>query len=164
MTTYEAALADVMAKGGRKVTLAAAKPSPSRKVGKRKLPHPSRVKDEAVKAVTGKQPAKRRTGKPKATAAARRVTSAWPSAKGREVNIGDTVRTAEGVVLTVLSRWTRQPKSGEKIPCITGRIESVPAGAATVMTAVPGAGRKRGSGDRLAAESASLTHTKATKS
>jgi hypothetical protein len=53
-------------------------------------------------------------------------------------------------VLDVIGRWTRHTKGG-LVPCVTGTIVSVPAGA----TLAAG-----GKGDTLAAVAAEVTHTK----
>ena len=94
--------------------------------------HPVEAKKQAVAEASGKQPPKKPTAKKRSSGngsgPAQRLTNEWPSAKGKDVSIKDRVRTAEGVVIDVVGRWTRHAKSGN-VPCVTGTVVSLPAGA-----------------------------------
>ena len=59
-------------------------------------------------------------------------------------------------MLDVIGRWTRHTKQGN-VPCVTGTIVSVPAGA---TLASGGKGKGKGKGDTLAAVAATSTHVK----
>jgi hypothetical protein len=111
------------------------------------LPHPARVKAEAVahaankaaldSALLGKKPTKatrkpiknqlkdqqkaRVEGSPKAS---NRLTNTWPDAKGKDIAIGDTVTAADGHVINVIGRWSKHLKDGGLVPMVTGHVVS----------------------------------------
>jgi hypothetical protein len=68
-----------------------------------------------------------------------RLTSEWPSKSGRDVKVKERVKTAEGVVIDVIGRWTKKT--------------SFPEGA---TLAVGSKGKKVG--DRLNAVASASTH------
>jgi hypothetical protein len=117
------------------------------------MTHPARVKDEAVKAVTGKgkgstkakPAAKRETGN-----AAPRLTDEWLSAKKRDVLVKDEVKLPNGAVIAIVGRWTKKTAKGN-VPMVTGRI-------------VSGAPDGKSKGDRLNAVAAEVTHVAKAKS
>jgi hypothetical protein len=91
--------------------------------------------------------------KPKKTPA-QRLTSEWPSKSGRDVKVKDRIRTAEGVVIDVVGRWTRRTEKAN-VPMVTGHIVSLPAGATASAD-----GKGKGKGDRFNAVAAKSTHVK----
>ncbi len=101
-----------------------------------------RAKVKATKAATA----------PKRRGPVSRLTESWKSKAGREVKIGDTVKTPDGFVITVFSRWTARTNDGTTIPKVTGKIVTAPAGAT--------ADARKGSQNR-AAVAATLVHVKA---
>jgi hypothetical protein len=143
-TPYEAALASVKAKGG-KVT----KVAPGTRRVKKDTPMPASTK-KALDAKVKSQVKARNAKKPHGPVG--RLTTTWASAKRKDVKIGDTVKTQDGVVLTVIGRWTRHAKTG-LVPCISGTIVSLPAGAT-----VSAGGKGRGKGDNLNVAAATVTH------
>jgi len=156
---YDQAVGAVLAAGGKKTRLPDAKPAPQRKVtGGRKLPHPAKAKDEAVRAVTGKQPKKpaaRKRSTGNGSGPVQRLSNEWPSSKGKDVAVKDLVRMADGTVIEVIGRWTKRLKDGALQPMVTGHIVRFPAGA---TASVEGKGKKVG--DRQNAVAAECTHTK----
>lgn len=84
-----------------------------------------------------------------------RLTTEWPSKTGRDVRVKDRIKTAEGVVIDVVGRWTKKTAKGN-VPMVTGHIVSIPAGA--VQTKDEGKGK--GKGDRFNAVAATSTHVK----
>lgn len=128
----------------------------------KKMTHPARAKDEAVKAVTGKGKAKAAKAKAAKSRGAgngsgptKRLTMEWLSTKGKDVKVKDRVKAADGTVLDVIGRWTRKTKEGELVPMVTGHVISGP----TASVAVEGKDKKVG--DRLNAVAATSTHIKA---
>ncbi len=83
----------------------------------KKMTHPARAKDEAVKAVTGK--AKPAAKKPAAKGRVDRLTTTWTGKDKRDVQVKDTVKLADGTVVTCVGRWTKKTKDGN-VPFITG--------------------------------------------
>ena len=125
-----------------------------------KTAHPLRQREEATKGVRAQVAAKRKPAKAKPTAAAKkpthrqdRLTQAWPSKKGREVRKGDTVKLANGLVGTVLGRWSKRV-AGKIVPYVTVDITGgVPAKgdfALSTKTGVP----------RATSPAAEVVHTK----
>lgn len=122
------------------------------------MTHPARAKDEAVKAVTGKGSTKAKPAAAKATTgntgnAFPRITTEWTSAKGKDVKVKDRVRTADGIVIDVIGRWTKKAKDGN-VPMVTGHIVAFGAGK---QDATEG-GKGKGVGDRCNAVAAEVTH------
>lgn len=83
-----------------------------------------------------------------------RLTNEWPSKSGHDVKVKDRIRTAEGIVIDVIGRWTRRTQKGN-VPMVTGHVVSFPEGA---MGSADG-GKKVG--DRLNAVAATSTHIRA---
>lgn len=83
-----------------------------------------------------------------------RLTTEWPSSKGRDVKVKDRVRMADGTAIDVIGRWTKRAKNGRKVACITGHIVSFPAGA--TLSKDDGKGKKVG--DRQNAVAAEVVH------
>lgn len=83
-----------------------------------------------------------------------RLTNKWPSKTKRDVKVKDRIKTAEGVVIGVIGRWTKKTAKGN-VPMVTGHIVKFPAGA---TASVEGKGKKVG--DRQNAVAAECTHTK----
>jgi hypothetical protein len=83
-----------------------------------------------------------------------RLTNEWPSKSGRDVKVKDRIKTAEGVVIDVIGRWTKKTAKGN-VPMVTGHIVSLPAGATASAD-----GKSKGKGDRFNAVAASSTHVK----
>jgi hypothetical protein len=101
----------------------------------------------AVAKMTGKKPvAKKSTGNGSGPVA--RLTDVWTGKDGKDVAVKDRVRTAEGIVIDVIGRWTRKAKAGN-VPMVTGHIVSLPAGM-----------KDRKKGDRQNAIAAGCTHVK----
>jgi hypothetical protein len=128
----------------------------------KKMTHPARAKDEAVKAAgkgsTKAKPAAAKAAKGKATTgntgnAFPRITAEWTSAKGKDVKVKDRVRTADGIVIDVIGRWTKKAKDGN-VPMVTGHIVAFGAGK---KDATEG-GKGKGVGDRCNAVAAEVTH------
>jgi hypothetical protein len=177
-TAYEVALAAVP--DAKKVTLPPAAPSPTRQVaGGKRLPHPARVKEAArkgekdpVKAAAAKMEQESRaktaaikagklTKKEKARSTGngggpvQRLTTEWIGKDKKDVQVKDRVRTADGIVIDVIGRWTRR-KGDKLIPCVTGHIVSF--GSAKTDATEGGKGKSIGS--RLNAVAAEVTHCK----
>lgn len=94
-------------------------------------------------------------------ASVHRLTTEWPSAEGRDVVIGDTVKTPASIVIDVIGRWTRKTKDGALVPMVTGRIVSLPAGATVAAGDTKKSDAKgRSKGDRQNAIAAGCTHVK----
>lgn len=93
----------------------------------KKMTHPARAKDEAVKAVTGKGKSKAKAAKPRGTGndsgPTKRLTDEWLSAKKRDVQVKNQVKLPNGTVIDVIGRWTKR-KGDRLIPMVTGRIVS----------------------------------------
>lgn len=83
-----------------------------------------------------------------------RLTTEWPSKNKRDVKVKDRIRTAEGVVIDVIGRWTKKTAKGN-VPMVTGHIVSLPAGATASAD-----GKGKGKGDRFNAVAATSTHVK----
>lgn len=83
-----------------------------------------------------------------------RLTNEWPSKTGRDVKVKDRIKTAEGVVIDVIGRWTRKTKQGN-VPMVTGHVVSFPAG-----TTASAEGNGKQVGDRFNAVATDVTHTK----
>jgi hypothetical protein len=86
-----------------------------------------------------------------------RLTNEWPSKTGRDVKVKDRIKTAEGVVIDVIGRWTKKTAKGN-VPMVTGHVVSFPEGA---TLAAGGKGKKVG--DRFNAVAANSTHVKPEK-
>jgi hypothetical protein len=103
-------------------------------------------KKPAAKAAKGntkaKPAAKRGTGN--GSGPTKRITMEWLSAKKKDVAVKDEV-TVNGVVLTIVGRWTRRAKDGSLTPMVTGHI-------------VSGAPDGKKKGDRHNAVAAEVTH------
>ncbi len=84
-----------------------------------------------------------------------RLTAVWLGKDGKDVLVKDRVRTAEGIVIDVIGRWTRKAKNGN-VPMVTGHIVSLPTGKNT--TDDKSKGRKIG--DRQNAIAQGCTHAK----
>jgi hypothetical protein len=105
------------------------KPGEKVETGKAKIVPPStevRIAQDAARskaktdAIVGKAVAQM-TGK-KATVkdvSAHRLTNVWSSKSGKDVQIKDKVKLADGTVVTCVGRWTKR-KGEQKIPFITG--------------------------------------------
>lgn len=147
------------------------------------MTHPVRAKDEAVKAVTGKKPAKKPTltaaekkqlkahtdklpnftAKAKAAAgkpakretgnAAPRLTAEWLSFKGKDIVVKDHVKTPDGITIEVIGRWTKKTAKGN-VPMVTGHIVALPTAASRDTVK----GKEQKKGDRLNAVAAEVTH------
>jgi hypothetical protein len=119
---------------------------------------PLKQKAEALAAASGKQPPKAKAPKKRSTGNSsgpvQRLSNAWPSSKGKDVAVKDTVRMADGTVIEVIGRWTRR-KGDALVPMVTGHIVKFSAGA---TASAEGKGRKVG--DRQNAVAAECTHTK----
>jgi hypothetical protein len=117
------------------------------------MTHPARAKDEAVKAVTGKgkkpskaKPAAKARGAGNGSGPLAKLTTEWLSTKKRDVKVKDQVKLTNGVVITIIGRWTRRAKDGSLTPMVTGHI-------------VSGAPDGKKKGDRHNAVAAEVTHT-----
>lgn len=111
----------------------------------KKMTHPARAKDEAVKAVMGKgstkaKPAAKSRGAGNGSGPTKRLTMEWVSAKGKDVQVKDQVKLPDGIVIEVIGRWTKR-KGDQLIPMVTGRIVSA-----------------EGKGNRRNAVAAEVTH------
>jgi hypothetical protein len=86
----------------------------------KKMTHPARAKDEAVKAVTGEGKAKA-AAKPRSagngSGPTTRITESWKGADGKEVNVKDHVAHGEFVGV-VKGRWTKR-KGDQLVPMVT---------------------------------------------
>lgn len=122
----------------------------SREAAKGKKATQAKV-DKLAKGMTGgKKPAKAKAAKRKATKgntgnAFPRLTHEWPSAKKKDVQIGDHVKLPDGTVINVIGRWTRHKKDGALTPMVTGRI-------------LTGENKGTKKGDRQSAVAAEVTH------
>jgi hypothetical protein len=105
----------------------------------RKMTGGAKAKDSKAKA-----PAKPR-GAGNGSGPVARLTDVWMSSKKKDVKVKDEV-TVNGVVITVIGRWTKR-KGDQFVPMVTGRI----------VSGVP-AGKKKG--DRHNAIAAEATHVK----
>jgi hypothetical protein len=118
----------------------------------------SPIKRGGVKKAVAIQKA-RSTGNGSGPAA--QLTMEWTGKDGKDVKVKDRVRTAEGVVIDVIGRWTRKPKDGSLIPCVTGRIVTLPAGATVAAGDTKKSdGKGRTVGDRQSAIAAGCQHIK----
>lgn len=125
---------------------------------------PLKQKAEALAAASGKQPPKTKAPKKRSTGngsgPAQRLSNEWPSSRGKDVSIKDRVRTAEGIVIDVIGRWTKKTASGN-VPMVTGNIVSLPAGATVAAGDTKRSDAKgRSKGDRQNAVAAEVTHAK----
>jgi hypothetical protein len=116
------------------------------------------IKDDAESAEGGhkykrtKATKKRSTGNGSGPAPAR-LTMEWTGKDKKDVAVKDRVRTADGIVLDVIGRWTRKAKTGN-VPMVTGRI--VTFGAA--KTDATEGGKGKSVGDRCNAVADECTH------
>lgn len=119
----------------------------------------------AAKKMTGggtKKPAAK--AKPRGTGnssgPAARLTMEWTGKDKKDVAVKDRVKTAEGIVIDVIGRWTRKAKTGN-VPMVTGRIVSLPAGATVAAGDTKKSDTKgRSKGDRQNAVAGECTHVK----
>jgi len=88
-----------------------------------------------------------------------RLTTEWLSAKRRDVKVKDRIKTAEGVVIDVIGRWTKKTAQGN-VPMVTGHIVSIPTDVALDRVPVKGNRDGKKKGDRHNAVAAEVTHTK----
>jgi hypothetical protein len=115
------------------------------------------AKKPAAKAKAAAKP--RGTGNNSGTAA--RLTMEWTGKDKKDVAVKDRVRTAEGIVIDVIGRWTRKTKDGALVPMVTGRIVFLPAGATVAAGDTKKSDTKgRSKGDRQNAVAAGCTHVK----
>jgi len=121
---------------------------------------PERAAKEAArktpKPVAATKPAAKR-GAGNGSGPAARLTDKWPSKKGRDVQIKDRVKLADGIVTEVIGRWTKKTKEGKLVPMVTGHIVSLPTGASRDTVK----GKEKKVGDRCNAVAADTTHVKA---
>lgn len=111
----------------------------------KKMTHPARAKDEAVKAATGKGSTKAKLaaktrGAGNGSGPTKRLTMEWLAAKGKDVQVKDQVKLPDGIVIEVIGRWTKR-KGDQLIPMVTGCIVSA-----------------EGKGNRRNAVAAEVTH------
>jgi hypothetical protein len=105
-------------KSGEVIDTDAAKvvpPSPEVQVhtdGARSAARTKATVGKAVAKMTGKK------GTTKGTPVAR-LTDTWPSAKGKDVAVKDTVKTKDGTSISCVGRWTKKTAKGN-VPMITG--------------------------------------------
>jgi hypothetical protein len=135
----------------------------AREVGAQRKASQAKV-NAAAKKMTGgaKKPAakakaaKRGTGNSSGPAA--RLTMEWSGKDKKDVAVKDRVRTADGIVIDVIGRWTRKAKTGN-VPMVTGRIVSLPAGATVAAGDTKKSDTKgRSKGDRKNAVAGECTH------
>ena len=131
------------------------------------LPHPARVKavkgrGSSAKAKPAAAKAKPAAKKPAATKGrVDRLTTEWTGKDKKDVAVKDRVKTAEGIVIDVIGRWTRKTKDGALVPMVTGHIVSLPAGATVAAGDTKKSDAKgRSKGDRQNAIAAGCTHVK----
>jgi hypothetical protein len=147
---YDKAIAEVVAKGGKKVTLQSARPKrkPVRPVqgAAAKIEQDSRAKTAAIRAgkLTKKERGTGNGGGPNP-----RLTMEWTGKDRKDVKVKDRVRMKDGTVIDVIGRWTKRKKDGTLAPFITGHIVST--GEDT---------KAKKSGDRQNAAAAEVTHVK----
>jgi hypothetical protein len=75
-----------------------------------------------------------------------RLTMKWTGKGGKDVAVKDKVKTAEGIVIDVIGRWTKKTAKGN-VPMVTGHIASNPPEGKKV-------------GDRQNAVATGCTHVK----
>jgi hypothetical protein len=90
----------------------------------KKMTHPARAKDEAVKAVTGKGKAKAKAAKPRGKGngsgpGVGRITESWEGKGGKEVEVGSVVKAPGIPSLQIVGRWSKR-KGETIIPFVTG--------------------------------------------
>jgi len=163
-TANEAALAAVP--NAKKTVIPPVKPPPARKIAgtkkgiladvAAKMEQDGKAKTAAIKA--GKLTKKERsTGNGSGPVA--RLTMEWTGKDGKDVEVKDRVKTADGTVIDVIGRWTKKTAKGN-VPMVTGHIVSIPTAVALASVPASGEGKGKQKGDRLNAVAAEVTHTK----